>query len=199
MRGMAKLELRVRDLRTGGERNVAFESVEAAREWLVQRPPFVEAIGVASEIDRDLSLTLKGAMRPLDADELSARRERDAADEAAREKRAREARAADLAAAEAQRSAAREADPNRPMQIHWTYDDGMKVAERHDERVITEEARAAVLAWIAERDEWVIGRGQIVGEARLTVWPNAVPAGDERVVQGTFVPVTAPSAETKPN
>jgi hypothetical protein len=61
-----------------------------------------------------------------------------------------------------------------------------------DERPITDEAKDAVMAWVAERMEWVAGRGQTVGEAKVTVYPAALPAGKERVVTGSFVPVTAP-------
>ncbi len=45
---------------------------------------------------------------------------------------------------------------------------------------------------MAERQEWVKSRGQIVGEATVTVWPAEMPEGTtERVQSGTFVPVTA--------
>jgi hypothetical protein len=53
-------------------------------------------------------------------------------------------------------------------------------------------ARDAVLAWIAERNEWVAARGQTVGECTVKVWPGKMPAKeDERVKEGRFVPVTA--------
>jgi hypothetical protein len=61
-----------------------------------------------------------------------------------------------------------------------------------DERALTEDAKRAVLAWVHERSEWVAGRGQIVGEAKVTVYPGPVPAKAERVVSGSFVPVSAP-------
>jgi hypothetical protein len=48
---------------------------------------------------------------------------------------------------------------------------------------------------VAERNEWVAGRGQIVGEANLSVYPAKVPDGDERVKQGKFFPCTAPEPE----
>lgn len=190
---MSKIQLRVRDLRSGDERAEPFASVEAARAWLVARPPFVEALGVASAVDAETSRALKVAMRPLDAAEIQLQQQVEAAGEEARARREREGHAAQLAAAEAHRSALRDADPNRPMQIRWRFDQGMNVAEQHDERAITDAARAAVLAWIAERNEWVEERGQVVGEGLVTVWPNAVPADGERVLHGTFTPVSAPS------
>jgi hypothetical protein len=53
-----------------------------------------------------------------------------------------------------------------------------------------------VLAWVHERTEWVTGRGQIVGEAKVTVYPGPVPPKAERIVVGSFVPVSAPPAGT---
>ena len=42
-------------------------------------------------------------------------------------------------------------------------------------------------------NEWVASRGQIVGEAKLTVLPGALPKpGADRVQHGSFVPVTGP-------
>ena len=46
------------------------------------------------------------------------------------------------------------------------------------------------LAWIAERDTWVEGRGQRVAAASVSVWPGPVPGGSEaeRIPPGgTFV------------
>jgi hypothetical protein len=36
-------------------------------------------------------------------------------------------------------------------------------------------------------------RGQVVGDAKVMVWPGPIPASDggERVKRGTFIPVTA--------
>ena len=43
-----------------------------------------------------------------------------------------------------------------------------------------------------ERGSWIRGRGQVVGEALVTVWPGQVPSGSERVQSGgQFVPVSA--------
>ena len=51
-----------------------------------------------------------------------------------------------------------------------------------------------MLAWVAERNEWVEGRGQVVGEAKVTVWPGTLPKpGADRVQGGSFIPVTAPA------
>jgi len=49
------------------------------------------------------------------------------------------------------------------------------------------------MAWISGRNDWVAGRGQIVGEATVKVFPGKLPAGqDERVKEGRFFPCTAP-------
>jgi hypothetical protein len=83
------------------------------------------------------------------------------------------------------------------MDVHWRYDTGMKLQDPADPREITAEARDAVMAWIRERDEWVANRGQVVGDAKVTVWPGPIPASDngERVKRGSFIPVTAPKKE----
>jgi hypothetical protein len=160
----------------------------------------IEGLGVATHgVDPALSLALKEAMRPLDEDELRARVVLLAVHDATQAEQERAARAAALAAAEEHRKAMREADPERPMTIHWTYDGGMHLADAADPREITVEARAALFAWIEERNEWVRGRGQIVGEVTLTLWPSKVPSGEERVQQGTFLPVTAPADVSKPS
>jgi hypothetical protein len=191
---MSKIDLRIRDLRTGDERSVAFESVEAARAWLLARPPFVEGLGVATHgLEPEVSLALKGAMRPLEEDERRAVAALDAARDEARATKEREERAVALVAAEAHKKAMREGDPNRPLQLHWTYDGGMTLTDAADPRPISDAARDALLAWIKERNEWVHDRGQIVGEVTAAVWPNAVPAGKDRVQQGSFFPVTAPA------
>ena len=197
---MGKIDLRLRDLESGHEKNEVFEDEGAARAWLVARPRMIEGLGVATHgLDPAVSQSLKDAMRPLDDDELRARAALVAIHEAAHAEQERAARAAALAAAEEHRKSMREADPDRPMTIHWTYDGGMHLADAADPREITVEARAALLAWIEERNEWVRDRAQIVGEVTLTLWPNAVPAGKERVQQGTFMPVTAPADLPKPS
>jgi len=75
-------------------------------------------------------------------------------------------------------------DPNRPLSVKYEVDEGLTVVD--DERELTEAAKKACLAWIAERNEWVADKDQIVGEAHLEVWPNEVPGDDEgaRVLEG---------------
>jgi hypothetical protein len=133
-------------------------------------------------------------MRPLDDDERLVVKEIDLEAEKARLERDKAKRAKELLDAEAHKHAMKNADPDRPMEIHWTYDHGMSASDAADTRPISEDVKKAVMAWIAERNEWVIGRGQIVGEANVTVWPGKIPAseGGERVKMGKFFPCTAP-------
>lgn len=198
MENVSKLTLRVRDLKTGEEGLAAFEDEGEARAWLSARPPFVEVLGMASSVAPETSKALRAVMRALSPEEQRLVMELDQHAERARlsQKLEEERRAQAEAAAHA--AAMRDGDPNRPMDIHWTFDHGMRLADAADPRAITDEARAAVLAWVAERNDWVRDRGQVVGEARLVVFPGPVPSGQERVKEGRFFPVTAPPAE-KPN
>jgi hypothetical protein len=79
------------------------------------------------------------------------------------------------------------------MDVRYLYNAPLALTDGMDPRPISDEAREAVLAWVAERNEWVEGRGQIVGEAKVTVWPGPIAkAGADRVQGGSFIPVTAP-------
>jgi hypothetical protein len=192
---MSKLELRVCDLKTGDRGLQGFESEDDAMAWLKTRPRFTDVLGVATEgISPDTNAKLRAAMRPLDDEEkaaekaleqayVKARLDRDAAERRAAEERDR-----------AHLDAMATADPNRIMEVRWRYDADMALVDKTDPREIPEEAKAAVLEWVRERDTWVEGRGQVVGEARVRVFPGPLPDGvSERVEGGTFVPVTAPA------
>jgi hypothetical protein len=193
---MSKLELRVRDLKTGDGSVQGFDGEAEALAWLEKRPRFVEVLGVATlELAADVNARLKGALRPLDAEEREAvqKLERDVA--AAAAARDEEAAKREQATADAHRAALATADPNRPMEVHFRYDKELELTDAADKRLITAEAREAVMAWIRERDEWVKDRGQMVGDAKVVVYPGPLPAkaGGERVKGGTFIPVTAPA------
>jgi hypothetical protein len=189
-----KLDLQCRDLRTGESGPRAFDSVDAARVWLRERPSCVEVLGIASHhVPPEVSQELKLAMRPLDDEERALAQALDAKTDAELERRARERMQQAAAEAARHREAQIHADPNRPMMLRYHHPDVIGVADPADPRTLTEEARAAVLEWVAERSEWVKGRGQIVAEATLEVYPGPVPAGKERVVTGRFIPVTAPT------
>jgi hypothetical protein len=189
---MGQLDLRIRDLKTGETLNATFESEEDAHTWLADRPEFTEVLGVATHgLSTEAYASLRAAVRPLDAEEQALQR-----------KVAAEAEAAERVRLEVEmhKIAMRHADPHRPMLINWTYDHGMHVGDPLDPREVTEAAREAVTAWVRERDEWVKDKGQMVGEANVTVWPGPLPAGQtERVHRGgIFYPTTAPSTAFEP-
>lgn len=192
-----KVTLRLRDLSTGDGSLRELESVEEAMAWLRARPAMTEVLGVVFEgLTKEQNDLMRGAMRPLDEAEVAARakveeaeqRDRDAKAEA----RVKEAEEADRR----EREAAKTADPNRPMELRYRFDrDAIENTNERDDRAIPEVAAREVVAWVAERNEWIAGRGQVVGEAKVVVWPATVPKGQDRVVSGSFVPVTAPKKE----
>lgn len=192
---MASIDLRLRNLETCELLIASFESEVDAALWLRERPAMMEVLGViAQSADPALHNALKRALRPLDPDEAAIVERLDAEAEAAyqqrQEEEARRAEADRVAHIEEMRTA----DPARPMQLRWSLDGGFAPVDPADERPISDEVREAVIAWVRERDTWVIDRGQVVGEATVTVWPLALPAGEDRVQRGgRFSPVAAPT------
>lgn len=187
-----KLTLRVRDLRSGSLGTVTFETTDEAMTWLRERPPLVDVLGVVGPtIAHETDMALRAAMRPLDEQERAAEDTLRAQDEQRALASAVEQRAA--AAKEVARADDAGADPNRPMALRYRFNAGLTAGEATETRAITTEVREAAMAWIAERESWVHERGQCVGEATLQVWPGSLPdkARGERVISGTFVPVTA--------
>ncbi len=189
-----KLDLQTRDLKSGERSPKTFESVEDAKKWLADRPKYTEVLGVASQhVPAEVNNELRAAMRPLDAEEKLLEQQLVAAEDAAAEKRAEERRKRELAEAEKQQEELKNADPNRPMEVRYLYNRGVQLVEQGDTREINDDVKRAVAAWIDERNEWVASRDQIVGDARLQVWPGPLPAGkSERIITGSFVPVAAP-------
>jgi hypothetical protein len=192
---MNKITLKLQDLTKGETLFEEFDDEAATVAWLKARPPMVDVLGVVFEgLSAEQNARLKAAKRPLDAEEQAAeQRLADAAEraaEAARALREKETQAA----RDAHREAMKTADPNRPMEVRYLYNAPLSLTDVMDPRSITDEAREAVLAWVAERNEWVESRGQIVGEAKVTVWPGPIPKkGADRVQGGSFIPVTAPA------
>lgn len=187
------IKLRVRDLKTGNGEIVDFATEDEAQKWLRERPPFRDVMGVAGvvPIAQDLQERLKAAMRPLDADERLADKALELKIQTLELEREAESRKKDIENEAKHLEALKTADPDRPMEIQWRFHGEMKLTDAHDPREITEEARQAVLAFVAERNEWVERRGQCVGEATCKVWPGKVPPGKDRVQEGRFVPVSA--------
>ena len=198
IRPMHKITLKLQNLRDGETSYQEFDDEAGTLAYLRARPRFVDVLGVVFEgLTPEQNARLKEAKRPLDADEHAAEEKlAEAASKAA--ELARTAREREMAAArEKHREAMKNADPNRPMEVRYLYDKGLALTDPADGRAITDEAREAVLAWVAERNEWVESRGQIVGEAKVTVWPGTLPKkGADRVQGGTFIPCTAPPKPT---
>ncbi|HLT40057.1 MAG TPA: hypothetical protein VK034_27440, partial [Enhygromyxa sp.] len=122
---------------------------------------------------------MRKAMRPLDKEEKAAQATQDERDAALM----RDALAKEQARAREQMEARREencsADPNRQMHVTWERGKGCRNGDPADPREVNEVVRAAVEAWVAERDSWVHRRGQYLVDAQLLVWPGPVPGGDE--------------------
>ncbi|MGH7294330.1 MAG: hypothetical protein ACRELB_05330, partial [Polyangiaceae bacterium] len=164
-----KIQLRIRNLKTREVGVAAFETEAEAHLWLKARPPMVEVMGMAGQttVPSDVQERLRAAMRPLDGDERVAEREMELAIEKEDLERDKAARAKEAEAHEKHKETMRTADPDRVMEVHWRFNTEMALTDAHDPRPIPDEAKAAVLAWIAERNEWVAGRGQIVGECTV--------------------------------
>ncbi len=192
-----KFDLNVRDLLKDQAGTQTFESVEAAKAWLEDRPNFVQVLGVASRhISKEVGDELKACMRALDDEEMQLLQQLGKKAEEAEEAERQRAAAMRLEEAERHRVEMASADPNRPMDVDYRFNAKMSLADVADAREITSEAREAVLEWVKERNTWVERRGQVVGSAKVSVWPGPIPAGaGDRVVTGTFVPVTASDAE----
>ncbi|HEY3820093.1 MAG TPA: hypothetical protein VGL81_23170 [Polyangiaceae bacterium] len=187
------IKLRIRNLQTREAGVAAFETDAEAFLWLKDRPRFVEVIGMAGQVSVPMEVQdrLRAAMRPLDDEERIAERETELAlekEDLERDKVAREKEAEMQAKHQAE---LRAADPERLMEVKWRFNADMALTDPHDPRTITDDARAAILAWIAERNEWVAGRGQTIGECTVKVWPGKLPSKDaDRVKEGRFVPVS---------
>ncbi len=188
-----KLDLQIRDLNTGDRSPKVFESEDEARSWLKERPKNIAVLGVASHhVPKELANELKGAMRPLEDDERALLDKLNEADAAVIAAQMMARQAADAKAAANRAEELKTADPKREMELRWTYNQELRITDSADPREITDEARAAVDAWIAERQEWVKSRGQMIGDATIKLWPSDLPEGTtERIILGSFIPITA--------
>lgn len=181
---MAGFQIKVRNLDTDETLIATLDSYEDAVTFLQDRPPMIEVITVLSDVSPKQMRELKEAMRPYDEDEQAHLTKRTA--QMAEAVRAMQEAEQAMAQAEEERArtAARSADPNRPLKVRWTIEEGCANGDAFDERPVTEVAVQAVIAWVQERNGWVADRGQFVAEAELEVYPNEVPAGAERVLRG---------------
>ena len=179
---MAEFEVKVRNLKTGETMIASMADAEQCIAWLGERPPFIEILTVLSDVSPADQRRLKEAMRPYDDEEIALKKKYDQELAEALQKRYAEELA--LIESDKKGEVPADADPHRPLAVKYEVDEGLRVVD--DDRELTDAAREACLAWVAERNEWVKGKGQIVGEAHLEVWPAEVPDGDEskRVLEG---------------
>ncbi|MEM7156848.1 MAG: hypothetical protein AAF799_28620 [Myxococcota bacterium] len=183
------VELKIRDIKTGQAQVAEFESVDDAEIWLRERPRFVVVLGPPREgaLSPKDEMRLREAMRPLDEEERTAQAVQDERDAAAMRDLMAKEQARMKQEQDARREEMKNADPNRPLTVAFERGKPMRNADPADDRPITDKARAAVLAWVAERDTWVHSRGQYVASANVVVWPGPMPGGDnedERVQPG---------------
>lgn len=196
IRGMSKIMLKLRNLESGDGSNREFDDEAATIAFLKDRPHMIDVLGVVFEgLTPEQNNRLKEAVRPLDVVELAAEKKLEEAAAKRAEAAAKERLAEEEKARAAHREALKTADPNRQMELRYRYQGGGQIApvDVEDTRELTPEVARAIEAWIAERNEWVESRGQIVGEAKITVWPGTLPKPNaDRVISGSFVPCTAP-------
>lgn len=183
------IQLKIRDIRTGDAQVAEFETVGDAEAWLRERPRFVEVLGPPRHgaIPPGDESRLRDAVRPLDDEEREAQAKQDERSAEAIRKAMAGEQDRMRQEVESRREANRNADPHRLLVVSFERGKGMHNADPADDREVTDLARKAVLAWVAERDTWVHSRGQYVVNAQVVVWPGPLPAGvgeDERVQPG---------------
>jgi hypothetical protein len=189
-----KITLKLRDLNKDETIFREFDDEAATIAYLKDRPRLLDVLGVVFEgLTPEQNARLKAAMRPLDAEEKAAEARLDeAAEKALEAQRVIRAKEDEVARA-AHIEELKNADPHRTMEVRYRYNGDIELVDGDDPRSISDEARQAITAWIAERNEWVESRGQMVGEAKITCWPGNLPKpGADRVQSGTFIPVSAP-------
>lgn len=184
---MAKIEMKVRKIKTGETLVATLESFEDTLTWLEQRPEYMEVLGVLSEdLSTEQHQQLKEAMRPYTEEERRAIEAADrAVSEAIAERVRQEAEMAKQRMAEHEK-AMENADPNRPMVLRWHHEEGLSLSDNFDTREIPQVVRDAVDAWIAERTSWVHDRGKMIVEATITAYPGPIPSGleSDRIIPG---------------
>lgn len=189
---MSKIDLKVRKIKTGETLVATLDSFKDAVTWLGERPDYMEVMGLLSEgLTPEQDQALREALRPYSEDERRLIAEADRAASDAIRKRLEQEQALAALRKREYTEAMHQADPNRPMSVHWDIEKGYSITDPYDPREVTDAARRAIEAWVAERTTWVEGRGMKVYEATVTVYPGPVPDGQEehRVLPGgNFLP-----------
>ncbi|MBN2196005.1 MAG: hypothetical protein JW751_24520 [Polyangiaceae bacterium] len=179
---MALVTLLLRDLRSGDRMTAEFETLDSCREWLMARPEFVDVLGpINEELSPEGDQLLRTAVRPYSAAERALldqlRQEREAEERKEADRRQKELEAANT-------GPTRQLGPDDPMTIAWEHGSAARNADPLDPRPVPRAVVDALAGWLAERNSWVIDRGQVVCAAHVTVWPGKVPAGAERIHEG---------------
>lgn len=189
-----KIDMKVRQMKSGQTLVATLDSFEDAVAWLGQRPDYTEVLGVLSE-----SLTpkqreaMRDAMRPYSKEERDFQAQLRADDDRRMAERMQKEQAEWEQRYKQEMETQLQADPNRVKSVRWHRDEGFTSGDPNDPREVTEAARKAILAWVAERDGWVKDRGQVIYEAHVDVYLDEIPTGreDDRIVGGQFFPVSA--------
>jgi hypothetical protein len=189
----AGFQIKVRNLESEETMIATLDSYEDALKWLADRPHLMEVITVISDVSPKQMSELKAAMRAYDEEERQALAGRQhQLLEAIKKQREHEEAMAE-AEAERARAAAKGGDPNRPLKVRWTIEEGFACNDPFDDRAVTKAAEDAIVAWVKERNGWVADRGQFVAECEVEVYPNDVPEGADRIIRGgKFTPRQRP-------
>lgn len=187
---MAHFDLRLRNLESGEYLIASFEREEDVAEWLIHRPAMMEVLGLkTASHDPAVHDRLRPLVRPPSAEERARLLVLDAQDTLARAQQVEAESRREREEAAAHIEAMRTADPNRIMQVRWTKAEGYTLVDRFDPRPVNDDVRAAIAAWVTERNEWVHPRGLEVVEATVEAWPGPLKPGQERILGGGhFVP-----------
>lgn len=186
--GAVPIELRIKRIETGELLIAEFESFEDAKTWAAERPDMIEVLGVVDPkaVGEAAFRELQEATRPLDRAETDRRHEAMEADLARmREADERESLVAGLvgriepSAPEPapDPSSLPDAEPDAVMVIRWQYK--VPMANISDNRPISPVVRAAVQAWVAERNEWLHPKRAHVGRVELRVRPGEMSTDEE--------------------
>ncbi len=195
---MAHFDLRLRNLESGEYLIASFEREEDVADWLIHRPAMMEVLGLKTDQEGpEVHDRLRPLVRPADAAEKARILVLDAQDALARAQQIEEESRREQEEARAHLEAMRTADPNRILRVRWSKTAGYAHMDPVDPREINADVRAAIEAWVAERNEWVHSRGLEVVEATVEAWPGALKPGQDRILGGGhFVPAQRDEPET---
>lgn len=168
---MTSVSLEIRNMETEEQGVAEFVDAEAAREWLTERPQFIEVLRpVQRDLDPELEASLRKAMRPLDDTERARRTELDEQRDAKRR--------AQLQSLNQQAVADDNPISGGEIALVLGWERGRGLWVHGDESAeVPKDVAGAALEWIRERDRWAHSRRQHVASARLSILKAAPSAG----------------------